>query len=185
MVDTRSSREAASDGTPSMLGAAQLAALLAWLGDASRAPFKVVASSVPWADGAAKAVDDGWRASAREREQIIDFIAARRIAGVMLLSGDLHWAGVWELRPWLPEFSASPLRTFPLPHSAAADVPGRPEKTLFVDAGGRQHLGQLTFRMGQDGQVPTVHFVLWGWRGWGEPSVRFEYRRTLTELTPP
>jgi len=71
-----------------MLGAAQLAWLEAAL-EASRAPFKLLVSGSGWsmADGPQ---GDTWAAFRTERDRLFDFIRDRRIAGVVLLSGDSH-----------------------------------------------------------------------------------------------
>lgn len=51
-----------------------------------------------------------------ERDEIFGFIERHNISGVVLLSGDIHWCGVFRLTPFrfLHEFSASPIQSFPL-----------------------------------------------------------------------
>jgi alkaline phosphatase D len=64
--------------------------------------FKVIASSVAWADDAKNEIDPGtgqpiaardtWAGFPAEREEIFNYLADRRIEGVLLLSGDRHRA---------------------------------------------------------------------------------------------
>ena len=89
-----------------MLGIAQLADLKAWL-SASTASWKFIAFSVPFSlhskDG------DCWYGFQYERAHILDYIQQNNITGVMFLSGDRHWAGVFELREGIFELSVSPI----------------------------------------------------------------------------
>ncbi len=98
VMDVRSHRSPSSnsDGpSKTMLGATQLDALLDWL-SASTAPFKLLVSTVPW-DPWSTTGTDAWRGYLFERDTIFDFIAAQEIPGVVLISGDQHWAGVFAL----------------------------------------------------------------------------------------
>lgn len=89
-----------------MLGAAQRAWLLAGLAG-STAAFKFVVSSVPLRFGTTN--KDHWQGFMHERRQILDFIAAQRIPGVVFLSGDQHWSAVHHHREGVKEFQACPL----------------------------------------------------------------------------
>ena len=116
VLDTRSYRDAfaAPDvvadsdknrAAKSMLGATQLRGLLLWL-DATQqhlpSAWKLIVSSTPFHeqyrysvyDG--KPLSDSWIGYRREREAIFDFIREKEVRNVVLLSGDMHWSGVFE-----------------------------------------------------------------------------------------
>jgi alkaline phosphatase D len=93
-----------------MLGARQKA----WLKDglrASRAPFKFVLSSVPlhgpWGV-------DRWAGYATERDELLAFVRDERIAGVIVLSADVHAAVDVDLGTGVREFIAGPIGAWPL-----------------------------------------------------------------------
>ena len=114
VLDTRSHRgpNGLADGPgKSMLGSVQMRDLLSWLIE-SRAPFKVIMSSVPMHDlGPARV--DAWSAFARERNHLLDVIEANSIRGVVVLSGDQHWSSlVHHDRGNIWEFNATPLAQF-------------------------------------------------------------------------
>jgi alkaline phosphatase D len=99
---------------PSMLGKAQKQWLFEKLAG-SKATFKVVASPVPWAPGAkpGQAGMDTWEGFKEERDEIFDFMAQRRIEGILLISADRHRSDAWKIeRPVgypLYEFESSRL----------------------------------------------------------------------------
>lgn len=110
LLDTRYHR---SDARRTMLGATQLG----WLKDelvASRATFKVLASSSQWSLGGSA---DSWASFPEERDEVLDFIMSRGIPGVVLISGDVHRAEIRRVRAaskgtydvW--ELTASPFNT--------------------------------------------------------------------------
>lgn len=111
VLDTRSYRDRnGSDGGSgkSMLGAEQKADLKRWL-VASRAPFKLVLSSVPVHDLVPGRPDD-WNAFANERTELLEYIHDREISGVVILSGDQHWSSAVQLAPYgVWELNATPL----------------------------------------------------------------------------
>jgi alkaline phosphatase D len=81
-----------------MLGPVQKAWLLSAL-QKSTAPFKLLVSPVAWADdakldtgptGEKLYTRDTWYGYRAEREEIFDFIAAKKIPGVILISSDRH-----------------------------------------------------------------------------------------------
>jgi len=90
MLDCRYYREQPG-GRPeaSMLGAVQKEWLFEKLKN-SRAVFKVIASSVPWAGGTKPGSLDTWDGHPVEREEIFRFIERQRIEGVLLISADRH-----------------------------------------------------------------------------------------------
>jgi len=112
MLDGRYYRDNPRSPNPSMLGPAQKAWLKKTLAG-STATFKVLISPVPWSPGAKPGSRDSWDGYADEREEIFDWIADRRIEGVILLAADRHRSDVWRIdRPGaypLFEFESSRL----------------------------------------------------------------------------
>ena len=98
MLDCRYYREPSTAEHPSMLGPVQLQ----WLKNqlkASDATFKVIVSSVPWADEAKGAMEgryDTWRGYQQEREEIFNFLTENEIKGVFLIAADRHRADAWQ-----------------------------------------------------------------------------------------
>ncbi len=97
---------------PTMLGPDQKRWLMEQLKQ-SKATFKVVASSVPWASGTKPGSKDTWDGFPEEREEIFSFIADQKIEGVVLISADRHRSDAWRIqRPGaydLFDFSSSKL----------------------------------------------------------------------------
>lgn len=56
---------------------------------ASTAPFKILATGMVWHDKPNREKDD-WQTYAHEREALFDFLAEKKIEGVVLLGGDVH-----------------------------------------------------------------------------------------------
>jgi alkaline phosphatase D len=106
----RHPKDAADGPAKTMLGARQKA----WLKDglrASRAPFKFVLSSVPlhgpWGP-------DRWAGYATERDELLAFVRRERIAGVVVLSADVHAAVDVDVGTGVREFIAGPIGAWPL-----------------------------------------------------------------------
>ena len=101
MLDCRYYRENPKDvDNPSMLGEYQKA----WLKErlkSSKATFKVIASSVPWAVNTKPGSDDTWDGFPKERAEIFSFISENKINGVLLISADRHRSDAWKVE--LPE----------------------------------------------------------------------------------
>ncbi|NIA29592.1 MAG: alkaline phosphatase [Actinobacteria bacterium] len=97
MLDCRYYREQPK-GNPaaSMLGKFQKQWLFSKLKN-SKATFKVIASSVPWAKGTKPGSLDTWDGHPREREEIFKFIENNKIEGVILLSADRHRSDAWKI----------------------------------------------------------------------------------------
>jgi len=97
MLDCRYYREV-PDNNPgaSMLGKAQKQWLLNKL-KFSRATFKVIASSVPWAQGTKPGSLDTWDGHPEEREELFSFIEKEKIDGVVLISADRHRSDTWRI----------------------------------------------------------------------------------------
>ena len=113
VLDTRSYRSPAQapDGPDkTMLGAEQKQDLKDWL-LTSNAKFKLVVSSVMWNDFAGHTFyGESWPVYLTERNEILDFIHDNQISGVVLTSGDEHWAGAFKLAPWgIYEIAPAPI----------------------------------------------------------------------------
>lgn len=99
VLDTRSHRDrnSARDGaSKTMLGATQKAELLNWL-DTASGKFKFIVSSVPFNEWSTTGTDSWHQGFRNERDLIFDHIRDNEIGGVVLLSGDQHWSGVFRL----------------------------------------------------------------------------------------
>ena len=111
-----------------MLGAAQLDWLKRELRQ-SRATFKLIANGsrmLSERPGGGRRGGEGWHNHAEERRAFLDWLAAQRIDGVVLLSGDIHYTHLTERkRPGhypLLELTCSPLtsRIHPRPNPIGA-----------------------------------------------------------------
>ncbi|MCP4453575.1 MAG: alkaline phosphatase [Planctomycetes bacterium] len=96
MLDTRMYRDFRDTTPRSMLGPVQKQWLKHRLKN-SRATFKVIASSLPWAMGAKKGSRDPWSGFPDEREELFQFIEQNRINGVVLISADRHRSDAWKI----------------------------------------------------------------------------------------
>lgn len=97
LLDCRYYRENPK-GNPSasMLGPVQKQ----WLKDrlkASTATFKIIGSSVPWAEGTKPGSLDTWDGHPQEREEIFSFLESEKIEGVVLISADRHRSDAWRI----------------------------------------------------------------------------------------
>jgi alkaline phosphatase D len=135
MLDTRTYRNSSSslsnnDTSKSMLGATQLADLLAFLEkpEPKGVKWKIVASSVPFTKNWGVNGDDTWKGYLHERRIILEAmwdVGLRGGVGVVVLSGDRHEFaatafpppkdGKWPISATVNEFSTSPLNQFYLP----------------------------------------------------------------------
>jgi len=95
-LDCRYYRTDPKEPNPSMLGPAQKRWLFGRLRN-SKAAFKVLVSSVPWATGTKPGSLDTWDGYADEREEIFSFLERNRIGGILLLSADRHRSDVWRI----------------------------------------------------------------------------------------
>jgi len=96
MLDCRIYRTNPYDKNPTMLGPVQKAWLLDQL-KKSKATFKVIVSSVPWAFSTKGGAHDTWNGFQNERKEIFDFLAENKIDGVILLSADRHRSDAWRI----------------------------------------------------------------------------------------
>jgi alkaline phosphatase D len=151
----------AEDGPgKTMLGEGQLA----WLRDGlarSEAPFKLLVSGSGWS--AAKGPGgDAWSAFLAERDALFDWIAAERIEGVVLLSGDTHVAEL-NCIPWsdrggydLYDLVSSPLAQEP----STSWRDRRPELRIRPVHGAGPNFGRLDFDLVE--ADPRLHFTVVG-----------------------
>ena len=77
---------------------------------ASRAPFKFVISSVPFLGSWGL---DKWAGYASERAELLRFFRSERIAGIIILSADIHAAADLTGPSGLREFLAGPIASWP------------------------------------------------------------------------
>ncbi|HET8948317.1 MAG TPA: alkaline phosphatase D family protein, partial [Candidatus Polarisedimenticolia bacterium] len=95
LLDVRTHRSHENDpdtASKSMIGAAARLDLKAWL-LTTPARFKFLVSPVMWSNHGTTG-NDSWFGYQTERQEILDFIRANHICGVVLPSGDQHWSGV-------------------------------------------------------------------------------------------
>ena len=108
MLDSRYHRtpnRTPDDGTKTMLGTRQLA----WLKRellASKAKVKFIACGSEWEKHSHA---DSWNSFARERDEIFAFIREHDFPGVILLSGDRHFTGAYQIDGRLIEVTSGPL----------------------------------------------------------------------------
>ena len=126
LLDTREYRSAngaVDDANKTMLGATQLA----WLIDGvrtSRAPFKIIFTSVPldFGDGV-----DHWAGFTTERTAMFDALAG--VPGVLFVSGDQHWFAAHRHDRGIRELQIGPLaRGIGMPMRTAPGVLFRSEQ---------------------------------------------------------
>lgn len=173
------------------LGSVQKAALFKWLLE-TRATFKFISSSVAWTLAAFKFVQDGWAAYRHERNEIFDFIVQHNITGVMLLSADLHWTGVFHLKRWnLYEFTVSPIASFPLPHWIL-NIDDEPR--VFASQMGK-HIGEVRVHAPNDNEngvaddgdggvvEPYLNTTIWKYM-YGTPQLAFTRVWKVEDLIP-
>ena len=101
----RSADAAADDADKTMIGATQKAWLFQALA-ASTATFKVILTSIPLDFGLG---NDHWAAFSTEREEILGWIAAKNLPGVLFVSGDQHYFAAYQHSYGLREFQIGPL----------------------------------------------------------------------------
>jgi hypothetical protein len=117
VMDTRTHRSAESDPegpAKTMLGSVQKQDLENWL-STSTDRFKFVVSSVMWNDHGTTG-NDSWLGYQTERLEVFNYIRTHHVCGVVLLSGDQHWTGVFALNQASPrvlyELSPTPAGAF-------------------------------------------------------------------------
>jgi alkaline phosphatase D len=63
----------------------------------SKATFRVIASPVPWEYRTKGNSKDTWNGFRDERDEIFNFLAEKKIAGVFLISADRHRSDAWKI----------------------------------------------------------------------------------------
>ena len=114
MLDVRYHRspdKMIDDGTKTMLGARQLEWLKAEL-KASEAKVKIIGSGSEWQRNGHT---DSWTSYPRERDDFFAFIEKEKITGLLLISGDRHFTGGYQIDGKLIEVTSGPLgsKNFP------------------------------------------------------------------------
>jgi len=123
LLDTRwfsgTAKSYADPGKPTLLGEQQWEWLQRGLA-ASTAPFKLLVSGMAWNGAVRPGKPDRWMAYPHERAALFEFLAEKSIAGVVLVSGDVHRTRVFQHPPEetgvaypLTELMTSPLGTNP------------------------------------------------------------------------
>lgn len=77
---------------------------------ASRAPIKLLAAGGEWQT---YGTEDSWTPFAQERDEIFQFIEDNKITGVLLLSGDRHFTGAYQVRGKWIEVTSGPIGSGP------------------------------------------------------------------------
>jgi alkaline phosphatase D len=127
MLDGRYHRDpnkAANLAHKTQLGAKQLA----WLKRellASKAPVKIMAAGGEWQG---YGTEDSWRSFKQERDDIFKFIEDNGIQGVLLVSGDRHFTGAYQVEAKWIEVTVGPMG------SAVATARNTPEMFLNFSA---------------------------------------------------
>ena len=154
VLDTRShrSRNSSADaGGKTMLGDQQKADLKAWL-SASRAPFKVILSSVAMHSFGDLKLDN-WTGFQVERGELLEFIQQHGISGVVVLSGDQHWSSLVHHVPYdVWEFNATPLAQY------VVQAPARPDPRLVLSYSASTAFGLVS--VDTRGAQPTMSFSI-------------------------
>lgn len=129
ILDTRQYRSRPFDrdsAQKTMLGAAQKE----WLKRAllaSPATFKIIGTTVPLKYHGV----DSWEGYTTERQELLDFISANNIRGVVFLAGDVHYAALLRYREGVVEAIAGPLAQLISQRRPAA---GEPEAEFTFNA---------------------------------------------------
>lgn len=110
----RSRNNATDNSTKTMLGTVQKADFKYWLLN-STAKFKIVISSVPFSDFGTTS-NDSWIGFQTEKAELLNFINANSIKGVLFITGDQHFSMAARLNNVGPkynlyEFLPTPLAT--------------------------------------------------------------------------
>jgi phosphodiesterase/alkaline phosphatase D-like protein len=146
-----------------MLGKTQRDALLQWLSRAT-GKFKIIVSSVPFDDSVTEEFD-AWRGYMKEKTLIFDYIKNNQIGGVVLLSGDQHWVGVFKVdyrkstgtdnQPYLLyEFSPTPMG------NSTRDLPASPSNAEYLS---KKERGFGLFTVDAGSPNPTQQKLKFQW----------------------
>ena len=129
-----------------MLGSRQKAWLKRELALANgRFPLIVWVNSVPWIGRARPGADD-WSGYATERRELADYISARGIRGLVMVSGDAHMVAIDDGTH--SDYSTVGGAGFPVVHAAALDRRGDVKGGPYSEGAypGSGQFGTLTVR---------------------------------------
>jgi phosphodiesterase/alkaline phosphatase D-like protein len=144
LLDTRSYRSPTrqpDSEDKTMLGAAQRAFLSQWEKETRHdSAVRFVVSPVPWSSAVTRG--DGWRRYLHERNSILDELAqGNGHTKTVLLSGDIHFGLIAEIRPGILEVSASPIMGIPL-LAKLGNLEASGEKVIYSSQM-KQHIGRI------------------------------------------
>jgi alkaline phosphatase D len=137
----------------------------------SRAPWKLVVSSVTWNPTTIK--DDAWWDFSAEQKELQTFIEKHKVEGVLVVSGDLHTQGAMDdgRNAGLPEFSVPAVNL----------SQNKPTCTLHGSTGLRYtDCGQWSHGLNQDEAAAYGMITLTPDRAWIENKDRFG--RTVSKM---
>lgn len=163
MMDTRKYRDSSSElpansTEKSMLGAGQLADLLAFLEkpEPKGVKWKIIASSIPFTKNWRVNSKDTWAGYLSERQKILEAmwdVGLRGGVGVVVISGDRHEFAAtafpppkgskWPISATVNEFSTSPLSQFYLPTPTYAQTDDEDVLVKYIP-NGNSKLGAVT-----------------------------------------
>ncbi|OQR92339.1 alkaline phosphatase D [Achlya hypogyna] len=180
MLDVRkhaSPKYAMDNGTKTKLGVVQKADLIAWL-STTTTPFKIIVSPMVVSTLGTKSTDEGWALYQHEYHEIFSHVHSANISGVVVLSGDLHWSGVFQHGeyPFLFEVGASPIAAIPVAPWVPDWAIKSPDKLLFSSFTGT-HFGHVCV-------TPLALDVALYRSRWGPPTTVFHRRINLSETVP-
>ena len=164
LTDTRSHRRPATDGSGTLLGAAQEA----WLIDEARAArtagqLLVWVSPTPWI-GAASPSSDTWAGFAEERRRVADALVGAGVDDMVMLAGDAHMLAIDDGTH--SDYTTAGGGGFPVAHGSALDrrgsVQGGPYSEGTFPGGGQFGVMDVVDDGGRD---ITVILSGWNWRG--------------------
>ena len=171
-----------------VLGPLQFSRLQSWLHSRPPNSLKVIAAPMMFSSVPSMAAPFEDKPS--EKDELKKFIALHRICGVVVLSGDTHWGGAWDLMEGggLIEFAASPFQALPFPGSPffGGRGNGEGEKKLFFSSFG-YHYGILNFetgsnREGGEWKAAAQIYKFWPWHK--EATLVYEKELRLVDMCP-
>lgn len=187
MMDTRKYRDSSSElpvnsTEKSMLGAEQLADLLAFLErpEPKGVKWKIIASSIPFTKNWRVNSKDTWAGYLVERQKILEAmwdVGLRGGVGVVVVSGDRHEfaatafpppaGGKWPLSATVNEFSTSPLSQFYLPVPSYVESDEEDVLVKYIP-NGNSKLGAITIEnpTGSDQSILKFRLFIDGKETW-------------------
>ena len=182
VLDMRS-HASASPGT--VLGALQLSRLKAWLLSRPRNSLKIIAAPMMFTSVPSFAAP--FEYAPQEKEALRELIATERLCGVVVLSGDTHWGGAYELMQGggLPEFAASPFQALPFPGVPFFGGRGNEEgesKLFFSSWGFHYGIMKVEATQTEGLEISAEIYKFWPWDEGGR--LVFERKLKVAEMCP-